>query len=259
MYCKNCGSKLVDNSKFCASCGMGIESTPTASPVVTQAAQDSSPVMPTNSTPIYILNQQQAPKQKHSQFLFITSLVFMILIAIRTFSTLNAAEEASALTEVDTGNYKLNLLLKDFHSSAAFCTVAILITLASVIAFFNIASASRKTAQTSQRKNKLGLALVVLSFIVLCASIVYLISEVTVINITTDIVALAESLGGFNPTDLAALKAQWSSAITGAVVFNITFITFSIINVVKSFMYRAVVKNEIKTNPVENITVPAIQ
>lgn len=104
MFCKNCGAKLEDNSKFCASCGS--EVAVEAQTEVNTSIEEQATVTPSNDdAPKSIENP--TPKKFSGKGIagFVLSLVGMIIFGIPC-GILGIIFSSIALKEVKTKNLK---------------------------------------------------------------------------------------------------------------------------------------------------------
>lgn len=223
MFCATCGKEMLSDAKFCPSCGNQIAQTVPSQQVPTYTASFS-----TNST-VPLAKQ----KEKHIVFLFVTGLVFMILFAIRFMSTLGAVDEWKAVKDTDGLTSEISDALQGITDAIGLCLMTVTVAFVSVLIFF-ILTATLKGKKDTNNRSKLAKTIFAFSIIVLVAGAVYMVSEIILFteckaffDIATDSVTVDQSV-------LTDLQSQINSSFTGAMVFNITFIAFSIANVIKS-------------------------
>lgn len=233
MFCAVCGKEMLSDSKFCPSCGNQIA----------QAAQ--SQQSPTYTAPNSAQGAVPLAKQKeqHITFLFVTALVFMILFAIRFISAMNAASEWETVKDTNDLPADVSDSLQGITDAIGLCFMAVLIAFVVVLVFF-ILIATLKSKKDSNNRAKLAKTIFAFSIVVLVVSIVYMLSEINLVTACNAFVDAAANSTAVDQSTLTELQSQIDSSFTGAMVFNITFIAFSIANIIKSQQLAKNIKNK---------------
>ena len=189
MYCPTCGTLFDQDAAYCKVCGTARNAQAMAQIPVSQ--------------PAFI------QKERHTKFMFVSSLVFMIFLASIAVSSLVSIHDL-----VETGN-----IFAGFVLTMAISITAAIISFALILTFFVLSANAKNINNPIERRVKTSKLLWIFSVITVVGIILYLASE---------IVLLAVFVPKF--TNAKELTSQF----TGSITFLITFLIFACVNMYKA-------------------------
>jgi len=238
-FCRNCGSQIKEQSNFCEFCG-----TPAApvqqnlpyqpnDPFSQPPVQPNDPFLQQNPyQPVHQPYQQhilRAKRENHITFIFVTSLVFMIIFAIKCIS---------ALSIIQT-NHSYKGYYQDIYIAGLLNILIVFIAFAAALVFFIFAAASRNRSNHIEKRIRSSEILFILSITALSLGIIYLMSDIYYVAVYAS-----------HSNDSYYLISNTLSVF----IFDAAFITFSIINVVKSRLFKSDLKQKFQNADNEKST-----
>lgn len=210
MYCTKCGSEIQDEAVICVHCGVAVK------------------------TPAQF--QARAAKQKENKltFVFVTSLIFMIIFATRGIAALGALFDWRAVRRYDFAEYASKSDVNSLCNLAALYYIFVLVFFATVLAVFIITATLRNNQGSSPKNRILFSKIIFISAAVTCALSVILIIVQIVFLIRLDdfAVSISEITVYIDYGIRSTLNESW-----GTLVFDFTYLIFAVINVIKAWFF----------------------
>ena len=224
-FCVKCGAQLPDGGKFCQFCGA---ETPQEQPSEQQSPWRQPPYQPPQNQPWQQNPYQQPyyapPKERHITFIFVTALVFMIFFAVRSIT---------ALTSLGDWNSLRGGLRDMIYGRAMFSVFMTFITFAAALALFIFSAVARNKNKPAPEREKAAKTLFILSALAFVAGIVYMVSEALLLAAAFDY-----------------LSDAGKSQMYGSLVFDVVFICFGLVNIIKSNAFIGDMKRKAQENNV---------
>ena len=173
---------------------------------------------------------QPIRKDKHITFLFVTSLVFMIIFAIRTLSSL-----ISLVTWNNIRNsYPGSGIMGNLYASVIFSLFMTILTFAALPVMFIYANKAKKMSYCADTRKKASKILFISAIIILIFAIAYTVSEILILLFLIEFSAGVAEIG--NP-----------GSILGSIFFDAVFLAFCTVNLIKSLLFARDMKKLTET------------
>ena len=210
MYCTKCGAEIQDEAVICVHCGVAVK------------------------LPAHIQTQSQAkPKEQNLTFVFVTSLIFMIIFALGSFVTLLSFVDWRAVRNYDFSDYGTKSDVNSLCNNAVFANIIILVFFAAVLTVFVI-TASVRSKQGSQGNRVLFSKILFISTILsLGLCLVLIISQISFYFQIDSFNRSISEIRYYIDSDIS-YTLEYSSA---SLFFGVVYLAFAITNAVKSWFF----------------------